>query len=111
MKIQPNFSALLQAFFTDRLLEQRNASPHTIASYRDTFRLLLEFAQKELHKSPTTLVIENLDAPLSGVFSTTWKMTVAIHRGVAISAWRPFTHSLNTWPIKNPVSVRWRSRY
>ncbi len=68
MKIQPNFSALLQAFFTDRLLEQRNASPHTIASYRDTFRLLLEFAQKELHKSPTTLVIENLDAPFIGRF-------------------------------------------
>jgi len=68
MKIRPNFSALLQSFFTDRLLEQRNASPHTIASYRDTFRLLLEFAHKELHKSPSTLATENLDAPFIGRF-------------------------------------------
>jgi integrase/recombinase XerD len=68
MKAQPNFSALLQPFFTDRLLGQRNASPHTIASYRDTFRLLLDFAQKQLHKSPSMLAIENLDAPFIGRF-------------------------------------------
>ena len=68
MKIQPNFSALLQPFFTDRLMEQRNASPHTIASYRDTFRLLLEFAQKQLHQSPSMLAIENLNAPFIGRF-------------------------------------------
>ena len=36
------FSKLLQTFFTDRLMHQRQASPHTIASYRDTFRLLLQ---------------------------------------------------------------------
>jgi site-specific recombinase XerD len=68
MKTRPNFSALLQSFFTDRLLGQRNASPHTIASYRDTFRLLLEFAQMQLHKSPSMLAIENLDAPFIGLF-------------------------------------------
>jgi site-specific recombinase XerD len=68
MKVQPNFSALLQPFFTDRLMEQRNASPHTIASYRDTFRLLLEFAQKHLHQSPSMLAIEKLDAPFIGRF-------------------------------------------
>ena len=34
----------LQAFFTDRLIGQRRASPHTIAAYRDTLRLLLGFA-------------------------------------------------------------------
>jgi len=68
MKTQPNFSAVLQAFFTGRLMEQRNASPHTLASYRDTFRLLLEFAQKQLHKSPSMLTIENLDAPFIGHF-------------------------------------------
>ena len=68
MKLQPNFSALLQPFFTDRLMEQRNASPHTIASYRDTFRLLLEFAQKHLHQSPSMLAIEKLDAPFIGRF-------------------------------------------
>ena len=35
---------ILQAFFTDRLLGQRRASPHTVAAYRDAFRLLLRFA-------------------------------------------------------------------
>ena len=42
----------LQAFFTDRLITQRHASPHTIASYRDTMRLLLEFAQHQLRVQP-----------------------------------------------------------
>jgi site-specific recombinase XerD len=68
MKIQPNFSALLQAYFTERLMAQCNASPHTIASYRDTFRLLLEYAQPQLHKSPSTLALEDLDAPFIGRF-------------------------------------------
>lgn len=45
MKTDTDFPALLQAFFPDRLLHQRQASPHTIASYRDTFCLLLAFAQ------------------------------------------------------------------
>lgn len=63
-----NFAALLQAFFTDRLMRQRRASPHTIASYRDTFRLLLEFAQRRLKKPPSRLHLEELDAPLIGAF-------------------------------------------
>jgi hypothetical protein len=45
------FSELLQAFFTDRLMHQRQASPNTIASYRDTFRLLLQFAQQKIGKA------------------------------------------------------------
>ena len=45
-----NLAAFLEAFFTDRLIAQRRVSPHTVASYRDTFRLLLKFAQKELGK-------------------------------------------------------------
>jgi hypothetical protein len=43
-----DFPALLQAFFTDRLLQQRRASPHTVAAYRNTFRLLLRFAAARL---------------------------------------------------------------
>ena len=43
-----SFPGLLEAFFTDRLMRQRQASPHTIASYRDTFRLFLEFASPRL---------------------------------------------------------------
>jgi integrase/recombinase XerD len=70
MKPSPSFSALLQPFFTDRLLGQRNASPHTIASYRDAFRLLLAFAQQHLHKSPSLLALQDLDAPFIGLFLT-----------------------------------------
>ena len=51
MKTENEFPALLEAFFTDRLCHQRQASPHTIASYRDTFRLLLAFAERRLKKS------------------------------------------------------------
>ena len=68
MKKSPDFPILLQSFFTQRLIEQRKASPHTIASYRDTFRLLLRFAQKRLHKPPSQLVMEDLNAPFLGAF-------------------------------------------
>jgi integrase/recombinase XerD len=60
----------LQAFFTERLITQRDASPQTIAAYRDTFRLLLRFAQKQTGKQPFQLDIEDLDAPLIGAFLT-----------------------------------------
>jgi site-specific recombinase XerD len=58
----------LQAFFTDRLITQRNASPQTIAAYRDTFKLLLAFAREQTGKQPFQLDIEDLDAPLIGAF-------------------------------------------
>lgn len=61
-------STLLQSFFTDRLMKQRQVSPHTIASYRDTFRLLLEFAYKQLKKPPSKLSFDDLTAPFVGAF-------------------------------------------
>jgi integrase/recombinase XerD len=60
----------LQAFFTQRLITQRNASSHTIAAYRDTFRLLLHFAHQQTGKQPFQLDIDDLDAPLIGAFLT-----------------------------------------
>ena len=45
------FPTLLETFFTDRLVRQKRASPHTIASYRDTFSLLLRFTQQRLGQS------------------------------------------------------------
>jgi integrase/recombinase XerD len=60
----------LQAFFTQRLITQRDASPQTIAAYRDTFRLLLRFAQKQTGRQPFQLDLEDLDAPLIGAFLT-----------------------------------------
>jgi site-specific recombinase XerD len=59
---------LLQAFFTDRLMKQRQVSPHTIASYRDTFRLLLRFVHKKLKKPPAKLTFDDLNAPLICAF-------------------------------------------
>jgi site-specific recombinase XerD len=64
----PTFPALLAGFFTHRLMQQRQASPHTIASYRDTFRLLLQFAQKHLHRAPSTLALEDIDALMVAAF-------------------------------------------
>jgi integrase/recombinase XerD len=58
----------LEAFFTDRLIRQRNASPHTIAAYRDTWRLLLAFAARQTGKQPSQLEVADLDAPLIGAF-------------------------------------------
>jgi integrase/recombinase XerD len=60
--------SLLQSFFTDRLLRQLQASPHTIAGYRDCFRLLLHFAKERLGKMPSKLRVEDLDAPFIGLF-------------------------------------------
>ena len=60
--------ALLQSFFTTRLMMRRKASPHTIASYRDTFRLLLQFAQTRLRKTPSQLDLKDLDGTLIGAF-------------------------------------------
>jgi integrase/recombinase XerD len=68
MKIEPDFSSLLQSFFTDRLMHQRQASPHTIASYRDTFRMLLAFVEQRLKKAPSTLRLEDLDVSFVGAF-------------------------------------------
>lgn len=60
--------ALLQSFFINHLLAQRRASPHTIASYRDCFRLLLSFAARQLVKAPSDLMLEDIDAPFVGRF-------------------------------------------
>ena len=66
--ISASFPSLLQSFFTDRLLRQREASSHTVAGYRDCFRLLLQFAKERLGKMPSQLRIEDLDAPFIGLF-------------------------------------------
>jgi len=63
-----SFSSLLQRFFTDRLLGQLGASSHTVASYRDSFRLLLRFAAERLRRAPSDLRIEQLDASFLGEF-------------------------------------------
>ena len=68
MQTSSKFPVLLQGFFTQRLMNQRQASPHTIASYRDTFRLLLRFAQARLLKPPSRIELADIDAPLVAAF-------------------------------------------
>jgi len=58
----------LQAFFMERLGHQRAASPHTVAAYRDTFRMLLSFCQGRTGIAPSELTFQQLDAGLVGAF-------------------------------------------
>jgi hypothetical protein len=60
----------VQRFFTERLLTQMQASPNTIASYRDTFRLLLKYATAETRLPPTELHVAHIDADIIGRFLT-----------------------------------------
>lgn len=66
--ISADFPSLLQTFFTDRLVRQQQASPHTIAGYRDCFRLILHFAKEQLGKTPSNIRLKDLDAPFLGLF-------------------------------------------
>lgn len=68
MTAEANLPRLLEGFFTERLMHQRQASPHTIASYRDTFSLLLRFVQERTERAPSNLSLQDLDAPLVGAF-------------------------------------------
>src|SRR5213593_4338869 len=63
-----HFAVLLEGFFTRRLMQERQASAHTIASYRDTFRLFLRFVYRRLGTRPSALSLEQLDAPLIAAF-------------------------------------------
>ena len=75
-----SFAALLERFFTQRLMLQRQASPHTISSYRDAFRQFLKFTQQHLHKMPSSLNFEEIDAPLVVAFLDHLEM----HQGVSV---------------------------
>src|ERR1700722_5359562 len=59
-----SLAPLLERFFTQHLMQQRQVSPHTISSYRDTFRQFLKFARQRLHKAPSALMFKQIDAPL-----------------------------------------------
>lgn len=85
--------ALIQQFFTDRLCNQMEASPNTIASYRDTFRLLLRFASERTNRVPTKLKIEDLDMVLIGDFLVhveTQRRNSARSRNARLAAIRSF---------------------
>lgn len=90
-----NLAPLLESFFVERLMHQRQASPHTINSYRDTFRLLLQFAQRHLHKSPSHLALDDIDAPLVSMFLNDLQNNRRITprtRNLRLAAIRSFFH-------------------
>jgi len=68
MSAPVSLPALLESFFTQRLMQQRQASPHTISSYRDTFRQFLKFTEQRLHKAPSLLTFQEINAPLIVAF-------------------------------------------
>ncbi|WP_158940387.1 site-specific integrase [Burkholderia sp. S171] len=80
MTTPASFAPLLERFFTQRLMQQRQASPHTISSYRDTFRQFLKFVQQRLHTQPSRLSFEEIDAPLIVAFLDDLEK----HKGVSI---------------------------
>jgi site-specific recombinase XerD len=95
MKYKATLATLLENFFTHRLMNQRQASPHTISSYRDTFRLLLQFAQKHLHKPPARLAFEEIDAPMIAAFLDDLEKSRGItarSRNLRLTAIRSFFH-------------------
>ena len=88
-------AAVLQAFFLERLVAQRNASPQTVAAYRDSFRLLLQFAHQHVGKAPERLDLTDLDAPLVLAFldhlERTRRNTIR-SRNARLAAIRSFAH-------------------
>ncbi len=88
-----DFPALLEKYFTERLMRQRQASPHTVSSYRDTFRLLLQFAKSHLHKAPSQLTLQEIDAPFVTAFLDDLERRRGIHartRNLRLTAIRSF---------------------
>lgn len=93
MKPACNVATLIERFFTERLMRQRDVSANTIASYRDTFRLLFMFAQARLRKSPSALTLADLDATFIGAFLTdleTKRGASAKTRNLRLTAIRSF---------------------
>jgi site-specific recombinase XerD len=95
MKSAPSLATLLEGYFTQRLMKQRQVSPHTISSYRDTFRLLLQFAQDRLRRPPSRLSLEDIDAPLIVGFLDELERNRGIaprSRNLRLTAIRSFFH-------------------
>lgn len=89
------FASLLQRFFAERLLQQKNASPRTIAAYRDTFRLLFGYAKRERGTPPAKLTLNDFDSALTLDFLTyleTERRNTVRSRNARLAAVRAFAH-------------------
>lgn len=95
MKPEPTFSPLCQSFFAKRLISQRRASPHTVAAYAQTFRLLVRYAQERLGTPPSKLALSQLDAPFLATFLDQLegqRTNGARSRNARLAALRSFYH-------------------
>ena len=104
------FAGLLQRFFTERLLQQKNASPRTIEAYRDTFRLLLRYAARETGKPPARLALGDCDAPLVLGYLThleTQRHNTARSRNARLAAVRAFAHYV-AWQCPEALPITHR---
>ncbi len=103
----PSLAMLLQRFFVDHLQQHRSLSPRTISAYRDTFKLLLHFAEKHLGKSPVNLALTDLDAGFLLAFLDyleNERHNATRSRNARLAALRSFLkysahHDLNALPI------------
>jgi site-specific recombinase XerC len=113
MKPPSTLAVLLEGFFTQRLMNQKRASPHTLRSYRDTFRLLLRFAQQCLNKSPSCLAFEEIDAPLVTSFLDdleTSRGITARSRNLRLTAIRSFSAMplMKNHPVPRKSNASWQ---
>jgi len=107
--IAPSFATLVQDFFGQRLVQQQNASHCTVASYRDTFRLLLGFFQKQRRKASTSLTLADIDAPTILAFLNDLEKqrgNVPRTRNLRLAALRSFVRYAAagiraTWPMRS----------
>jgi site-specific recombinase XerD len=93
MTAHTSLAPLLERFFTQRLITQRQVSPHTIASYRDTFRLFLQFARQRIKKAPSELAFSDIDVDLIEAFLSDLEKGRGIcarSRNLRLSALRSF---------------------
>jgi len=93
MTPRASFAPLVERFFSQRLVTHKQASPHTIASYRDTFRLFLHFARRRTHKAPSDLAFSDIDVDLIETFLTDLEKSRGISarsRNLRLSALRSF---------------------
>lgn len=97
-----DLAPLLQGFFTDKLMLQRQASTHTITAYRDTVTLLLGFAEQRTGRRPVQLSVADLDAPTIGAFLQHLEPSAATVSPRATPAWPRSVRSSATPPTVPP---------
>ncbi len=106
----PDFAMIVQDFFCDRLVNQQNVSPHTVAGYRDSFRLLLNYISCHRRRSPGSFTLADLDAPTILAFLNDLEVTrknAVRTRNARLAAIRAFmAYAVSRDPSALPVSQR-----